>query len=222
MGSVAQNLLRIFRGGPPANGSAPVRARGEQRFQRHSSGLGAFLGALDGREGLHVLDLGPTSPANITRFADFGNKVYNEDVLLASTDPALMITDPDGNPTMDVNAFLGESLLFNGTRFDAVLCWDIADYIHESLVRPMVARLHSVLNPGGLLLAYFHTRDLGPEAPHFHYHIVGKDTLDLVSGRSFRQQRVFHNRHIENLFRDFSSVKFFLARDNIREVVIVR
>ena len=38
----------------------------------------------------------------------------------------------------------------------------------------------------------------------------------------FRLQRVFQNRHIENLFRDFSSLKFFLARDNIREVLAVR
>ena len=41
-----------------------------------------------------------------------------------------------------------------------------------------------------------------------------------VSG--FRLQRVFNNRHIENLFRDFGSIKFFLARDNVREVLVVR
>jgi len=35
-------------------------------------------------------------------------------------------------------------------------------------------------------------------------------------------QRVFNNRHIETLFRDFASIKFFLARDNIREVLVVR
>jgi len=28
--------------------------------------------------------------------------------------------------------------------------------------------------------------------------------------------------HRENLFRDFSSIKFFLARDNVREVLVVR
>jgi hypothetical protein len=38
----------------------------------------------------------------------------------------------------------------------------------------------------------------------------------------FQLQRVFNNRHIENLFRDFASIKFFLARDNIREVLVVR
>jgi hypothetical protein len=38
----------------------------------------------------------------------------------------------------------------------------------------------------------------------------------------FHLQRVFNNRHIENLFRDFTSIQFFLARDNIREVLVVR
>jgi hypothetical protein len=41
-------------------------------------------------------------------------------------------------------------------------------------------------------------------------------------GSAFRLQRVFNNRHIENLFRDFASIKFFLSRDNIREVLVVR
>jgi hypothetical protein len=42
------------------------------------------------------------------------------------------------------------------------------------------------------------------------------------TAKSFTLQRVFNNRHIENLFRDFASIKFFLSRDNIREVLVVR
>ncbi|MBA3913963.1 MAG: hypothetical protein H0X25_08960 [Acidobacteriales bacterium] len=39
---------------------------------------------------------------------------------------------------------------------------------------------------------------------------------------SLRLQRVFNNRHIENLLRDFASIKFFLARDNVPEVLVAR
>jgi hypothetical protein len=42
------------------------------------------------------------------------------------------------------------------------------------------------------------------------------------SPNNFPLQRVFNNRNIENLFRDFASIKFFLARDNVREVLVVR
>jgi len=86
----------------------------------------------------------------------------------------------------------------------------------------MVNRIHRILKPKGILLAFFHTRDAGPDAPYYRYHIAGEDTLELQPGPRFRLQRVFNNRHIENLFRDFASIKFFLARDNVREVLVVR
>jgi hypothetical protein len=120
------------------------------------------------------------------------------------------------------------------------MCWNLADYMDETLVRPVVARLWSALKPGGALLAFFHTQEAGIDAPCYRYHIVSPDTLEMqhIEARqdqrkgpvgstqnapgAFRLQRVFNNRHIENLFRDFGSIKFFLTRDNIREVLVVR
>ena len=107
-------------------------------------------------------------------------------------------------------------------RFDAILGWDIPDYLHEALVKPMVERISRILRPGGILLAFFHTKDAGPDFPYCRYHISQGDVLDLEPVPDFRLQRIFNNRHIENLFKDFSSLKFFLARDNIREVLAVR
>ena len=105
----------------------------------------------------------------------------------------------------------------------------------ESLVKPVVGRLWTSMKPGAMLLAFFHTRDAGADAPCHRYHIINNETLEMhpiatnpAVGRgsgvraTFRLQRVFNNRHIENLFRDFSSIKFFLARDNVREVLVVR
>jgi hypothetical protein len=122
-----------------------------------------------------------------------------------------------------------------------VLCWNLSDYLDESLVKPVVGRLWSVLKPGGMLLAFFHTRDAGPDSPCHRFHIVGTDTLEMQKielrrearrgptgavhtaiSDGFQLQRVFNNRHIETLFRDFASIKFFLARDNVREVLVVR
>ena len=84
-----------------------------------------------------------------------------------------------------------------------------------------------------MLLAFFHTQEAGPDAPCYRYHIVGGDVLEMQhiargdgkkggAASKFRLQRVFNNRNIENLFRDFASIKFFLARDNVREVLVVR
>ena len=203
--------------------------------------MGELARTLASDEPLCVLDIGSTSPTNISFFTERGHKIYSEDLLAASTDPALAIRDEQDNPTLDSKKFLSENLVFGASQFDLVLCWNLADYLDESLVKPVVGRLWSVMKPGAMLLAFFHTKESGPDAPCYRFHITGSDMLEMqpvvskrdsrrgptgalhtAIGGGFRLQRVFNNRHIETLFRDFASIKFFLARDNVREVLVVR
>ena len=217
---MANPFARFFRGKSSVDNQQATQ--GTDAGSRRSSGLGELTRLLKGSEGLAVLDLGPTSPANITHFTELGHRVYNEDVLLAAQNAEYKAKDANGNPTIDVERFFRENLLFRDVKFDAVLCWDIPDYLAEPLVKPMIERIASVVNPKGYLLAFFHTKDAGPDAPYYRYHINGLDNLRLQRGPQFRLQRVFNNRHIENLFHDYASLKFFLARDNVREVLVVR
>src|SRR5438874_544551 len=222
MASVTQSLFRFFRGEGTAPAGAEKGGAAGARAQRRSSGLAEFSKIIAGEQNLCILDLGPTSPQNIALLTEMGHRVYNEDVLLASLDPNFVTKNEDGTSSVNLENFLQENLKYNGQQFDAVLVWDIPDYLHESLVKAMIARISLFMKPGGVLLAFFHTRDAGPDAPYYRYHIAGKDSLDLQRGPQFRLQRVFNNRHIENLFREFSNIKFFLARDNVREVLVVR
>lgn len=219
MGSVA-SFLKMFRGGAETAAAPMVDTR--QKMSRRSTGLLEFTKAIQGQEGLCMLDLGSTSPINISRLTGLGHKLYNEDLLTSSSDPALQIRSDDGKPAFNVEQFLAENLAFDHPMFDGVLFWDIADYLPEAAVKPVVDRMAAVMKPGGVLLAFFHTRDAGPETPYHRYHIAGNDSLDFQPGSRFRLQRVFNNRHIENLFKEFSSLKFFLARDNMREVLVIR
>ncbi|HET9741190.1 MAG TPA: class I SAM-dependent methyltransferase [Terriglobales bacterium] len=212
-------LTRLFRGQSSANHDPS--AQGGEVPSRRSSGLGELTRLLKGSESLAILDLGPTSPANITHFTGLGHRVYNEDVLLAAQNPDYKLRNDQGGG-INVDRFFQENLVFRNVKFDAVLCWDIPDYLAEPLVKPMIERIASVMNPKGYLLAFFHTKDAGPDAPYYRYQISGPDTLRLQRGPQFRLQRVFNNRHIENLFHDYASLKFFLARDNVREVLVVR
>jgi len=66
---------------------------------------------------------------------------------------------------IDSKKFLDENLLYPNAHFDVVLCWNLPDYMEESLVKPTIDRLWSVLKPGGFLLAFFHTREAGPTQP---------------------------------------------------------
>ncbi len=240
MASVAQNFMKLFRGSSGDPGG-PAPARSAKRLTRRSSGLAELAKTLESEETLCVLDLGNTSPANIRYFTERGHKIYSEDLLVASTDPSLLTKDEQGAAILDSKRFLAENLVYPSAQFDVVFCWNLADYMDESLVKPVVGRLWSLLKPGGMLLAFFHTREAGPDAPCYRYHILGTDTLEMQhieargetrkgptgvahasAASGFPLQRVFNNRHIENLFRDFASIKFFLARDNVREVLVVR
>jgi len=231
--------MKLFRGSSAVPG-ARAGSSGE-RLTRRSSGLAELSRVFKSEEPLCILDLGYTSAANIRYLTGRGHKIYSEDLLEASTDPALATKDEQGKPILDSRRFLADNLVYPAAHFDIVLCWNLADYLDESLVKPVVARLWSTIKPGGMLLAFFHTREAGPDAPCYRYHIVNNDVLEMqhiearrdvrrgptgalhtTIDKSFHLQRVFNNRHIENLFRDFGSIKFFLTRDNIREVLVVR
>ncbi|HEY1262890.1 MAG TPA: class I SAM-dependent methyltransferase [Terriglobales bacterium] len=231
--------MKLFRGTPVETQVSPPERL--SRLSRRSSGLAELAKVLTSEEPLCVLDIGYTSAANIRYLTERGHKIYSEDLLEASTDPALPVRDEQGNMVLDSKKFLEENLQYQNSLFDLVLCWNLADYLDEELVKPVVGRLWSLMKPGGMLLAFFHTREAGPDAPCYRFHMVGTDALEMqpiqprreirrgptgaihtAVGQGFRLQRVFNNRHIENLFRDFSSIKFFLARDNVREVLVVR
>ena len=222
--------MRFFRN-TPAETPAP---KALPRLNRRSSAMAELSRMLKSEQTLCVLDIGATSASNIRFFTERGHRIYSQDLLEASTDPPLITRDEQGQVVLDSKKFLEENLAYENGLFDLVFCWNLADYMDESLVKPVVGRLWSVMKPGGMLLAFFHTREAGPDAPYYRYHLTGSDLLEMhalnakrdqrsaPAGKPFTLQRVFNNRHIENLFRDFASIKFFLSRDNIREVLVVR
>ena len=193
-----------------------------ERLHRKSTGFSEFIKWMAREDGLTVLDLGSTSPANITFFIGLGHRFHQEDVLRLSSDKSLLVSDGNGSRTIDLGRFLDENLRFERDEFDAVLFWDLADYLPEPLVKPVIERIHVGMKPGAILFSFFHTKDAGVEAPFYRYNIAAKDVLELQPATPYKLQRVFQNRHVENLFRDFASIKFFLGRDNIREVLVIR
>lgn len=230
MGSVTQSFLKFFRLGGPSGKESQPRELGI-RSRRHSTAFKEFMKSVGREEGLSFLDLGATSATNISLLTERGHKLRTEDLLGSSFEQEYWVSNPEGGKMLDVDRFLKENLQFHGQQFDAVFFWDIADYLPEPLVKPVIEKICVAMKPGALLLAFFHTKDAGPDAPYSRYHIVGEDALDLqplmvkngTGGSALvKLQRVFNNRHIENLFHDYASLKFFLARDNMREVLVVR
>ena len=220
---LARSRLGFFRnifGGATELPSSPAET---PRIPRRSTGFNQFTRAILRPDGQKVLDLGSTSFNNINFITGLGHKAYNEDVLAAANASRLAIPGPEEGSTMvDVERFLAEDLQYEQESFDAVLMWDVCDYLPEPLVKPIVERIYRITKPRGALLAFFHAREAGPEAPYYRYHIKDENSLELQRGPHFKLQRAFQNRHVENLFRDYNSIKFFLGKENIREVLLLR
>jgi SAM-dependent methyltransferase len=199
---------------------APVAATssGIPEF-RASSGLREFWKGIQSPATLHILDLGSASQANVSFITGLGHKMYTEDL-----PRALMPGNSSGSAGTEgeEEEFFRENLHYAEGQFDGILCWDLFDFLDDPLVKPLVGRLHRFLKPGGTLLSFFHTAAAGQQVPLYQYRIRTDATLQLTGGGAAKLRHHFNNRSIENLFRQYTYLKFYLARDNLREVIIVR
>jgi hypothetical protein len=173
--------------------------------------------------GLRIIDTGYTSPANINYLTSLGHSVFLADLVCdAYMGDWRSGTDEDGNPIWNIAGYLDHSLNLSGRTFDMVLLWTALDYLPEPFVAPVVERLRAAMNPGGQVLAFFHTRTQGEEAACCRYHVTAGDDVDMQRTQQFPIQRAFTNRSIERLFTGWSGHRQFLAKDSVSEVIITR
>jgi SAM-dependent methyltransferase len=194
------------------------------RIPRHSSGWSAMLKHLKEEESLRVLDIGPTSPQNINFLTGLGHSVYMADVVHeALSGPwATPAQEEGGESGFDVSGFFEQNLNFAGREFDVVLLWTTLDYIPNGLVQPLIQHLHKAVKKGGKILSIFHTKLAGPETAFCRYHLTDSDAIELQESEPHPVLRVYTNRNIEKLFSEYGGYRFFLAKDNLYEVIITR
>ena len=203
--------------------SAPVPGPSGPRVPRHSHGWAAVRKHLLAEPGLRVIDVGYTSPNNINFLTGQGHSVFLADLVHdALTENWVTGADEDGKPVWNIEGYLAQSLNFSGRTFDVVLLWTALDYLPEPLVAPLVAHLFSAMNPGGQVLALFHTRTQGDETAHCRFHITERDEVEVQLAEHFPIQRAFTNRSIERLFSGWSGHRQFLAKDSVSEVIMTR
>jgi hypothetical protein len=167
--------------------------------------------------------VGFTSPANINFLTELGHSVFLSDLVHdACAENWQAGTDEDGKPIWNIDGFLKQSLDFAGRTFDVVLLWTALDYLPEPFLAPVVAHLFSAMNPGGDVLAFFHTRMQGEETVHCRFHVTASDDVEVQLAEPFPIQRVFTNRSIERLFAGWPGHRQFLAKDSVSEVIMTR
>ena len=174
---------------------------------------------------MHILDLGGANQANVSFITGLGHKLYSEGFLrvLDSAFPPAAPEGEEGQATaVQVRAFLDHTLNFPQAYFDAAVLWDVLEFLPRPLLKATVERLHKVVKPGTYLLALFHADERQSPLPLYTYRILASDTLEVMQRDGRPPVQLFNNRGVEKLFQPFQSVKFFLARDNLREVIVRR
>jgi hypothetical protein len=193
------------------------------RTPRHSSGWAQLLTHLKSQESLRILDIGPTSSININYITSLGHSVYMANLAEEAAQPEWLVPGAAGEPPhYNVEGYIAANLNFSGRVFDVVILWDAMDYLPEPLLAPVMARLHEVIQPEGQLLAFFHSRNTGPEIAFRRYHLTDSPNVEMQLAGSQPLLHSLNNRQIEKLLEKFSSTKFFLAKDSLREVVALR
>lgn len=216
-------LNRFFAAKQESSPVPPDASLTGPRVPRHSGGWAMVRKRLQTEQGLRVLDIGYTSPANVHYISGLGHSIFLADIVEDACNGSwLSGIDEEGNPTWNVEGFLEKSLNFVGRTFDVALLWTSLDYLPEPLVAPVVEHLFHAMNPDGQVLALFHTRMKGEETVHCRFHVTDSDDVEVQLARSFPIQRAFTNRSIERLFAGWTSHRQFLAKDSVSEVVITR
>jgi hypothetical protein len=162
-----------------------------------------------------VLDLGPVIGSNIAFLGErVGCKIHVKD----------LYADLERHAHEDALArfpeFLEASFCdYDAESIDAVLCWDVFDYLAPPAAGVLAGTLIQALRPGGPLLALFggggtsemsYTRYVIEDEHHLRYRVA-----PAACGR----QRLLQNREILALFPGLNLFDSVLLKSGVREVL---
>lgn len=231
---VSRPALANARTRPPG---APGGAAGSSRppepheSTRVSNGLKELLWNLDGLGRGTLLDLGPAWQTTLSFFIERGFRVSSEDILrgwkgFLNEEEARLRNDATVAETLDMTPagratrFLSENLQYSRSTFDAVLLWDLLDYLEPTLVKQIVASLTELLRPAGVVFAMFHSKK--PEGFQ-RFRVADSNTLQVISTPVIcPAQKVYQNREIQDLFGRYRTMKSFVGRDQLRETLFIK
>ncbi|MCS7041927.1 MAG: class I SAM-dependent methyltransferase [Bryobacteraceae bacterium] len=183
-------------------GGGPAAGRRSYALEQVSEYLGSFTGG-------QVVDLGGACQSTIEYVTGLGHRLYAEDVLHTLGQGA-----EDGRLPADC-------LDFPPSSVDVTLCWDRFQFLTEAAAVALQERIHRVMAPGGLLLALFHPEQTASVSP-LSCRVADARHLLLASAGPPRPLRPFTTRMIERFFQRYDSLKFYLTRENLQEVIVRR
>jgi hypothetical protein len=185
-----------------------------------------------------LLDLGPAWQTTLNFFIERGFRVSSEDVLrgwkafldeeqlrLSVLNGGSLRDDATKEP-LDMSAdgraarFLQSNLQYPAASFDAVLLWDLLDYLDPAMTKQIVASLTNLLRPAGIVFAMFHAKK--PEGFQ-RYRVADSNTLQVIPASLVTPStKIYQNREIQELFSHYRTMKSFVGRDQLRETLFIK
>jgi 2-polyprenyl-3-methyl-5-hydroxy-6-metoxy-1,4-benzoquinol methylase len=225
-----RNILR-GRGSIPPKGTPPVplprgvfpsrgSRGGESASTRQSRGLEQFFGYIRDVSGLTILDLGGATQQNVNFITNLGHRLYSEDFLQILHETFGVNDTVDQSNPGRIEYFLRQALDYSEGQFDGVLVWDVLEYLEPPLLTAVIERLQKIVRPKSYMLAFFHSDDKLESVPFYTFRIQEINSLQVSHQGVRHPAQLFNNRSLEKLFGRFESVKFFLTREQLREVII--
>jgi hypothetical protein len=225
-----KGLFRGTKGGPhgigPASASpgrrSPFGGRGSDAVvsTRPSRGLEEFFTQIRDTTGLTILDLGGANQQNVSFITGLGHRLYSENFLQILNDTFGLDDPSDQSNPGQIDYFLKQTLDYEDGYFDGVLLWDLLEYLNPALLTAVVERLHRVVRGKSYMLAFFHADDKLAAVPYYTFRIQAVKTLEVTQSGLHRPAQLHNNRSVEKLFGKFESVKFFLTKEQLREVIV--
>jgi hypothetical protein len=162
------------------------------------------------------------SQANIAFVTGLGHRISSDD-LIGTMEECFGADFLEGQSAPDnAERFAAQSLTFADQVFDGAFVWDALQFLSSPLLEQTVASLLRIMRPGGSMLMFFNSDDRAKRIPTYNYRIQDRKTLVQIPRGQPQRAQFFPNRTIEKLFEQASSLKFFLTRDNLREVIVRR
>jgi hypothetical protein len=202
----------------------PSAAVSRQRYSTNN--LKRLIDALAPCPAPHLLDLGRLCDQNISWLIHHHCKVTVDDHI-TSLPPPPPSPSPSKNAASRQSAKTGEppvpvvlELPYPAGTFDAILCWDLFDYLAGPGAQQSLQRLAVLLKPRGYLLAFFNCERTAVR-PATRYRIVGAEQLEYEPlPHAHPPRRAYENREILELFAGFDLVNSCYLKNQMREILV--
>jgi 2-polyprenyl-3-methyl-5-hydroxy-6-metoxy-1,4-benzoquinol methylase len=194
---------------------APQTAAGSRIETSHV--LPRLARRLSGLPHPRVLDMGSVVGGNLQFFIDLGCKVTADDLLK----PVEVLRAGAGATGIDWKNPTTNRLDHSDTSFEAIIAWDMFDFLPPKEAKIFARDLHRVVKPGGIVLAYFTSRETERREPHRRYRIQAQDKIEWIPVSTARTLRhVYQNRDIQLMFEGFKTHTAFVLQNGTREMLL--